>query len=388
MPGFELIDKKERKAVTDVFDKSNGVLFAHGVDARRNHIFRVRDFEKSFATRFGAAKAAACTSGTAAQYIAMKAMGIKPGDEVITQSFTFIATMEAILACGAVPVVVDINDTYNMDPASLENAITNKTKMIVPVHMLGNPAEMDEINAIAKKHNLLVLEDACEALGATYKGKATGMLGDAGVFSLDFGKTITTGEGGMIISDNTDMITRCVQFIDHGHESNPAFPRGRDTASFYGFNFRMMELQAAIGLVQLERLDYIVKKNRTHKKIMKKIIGKSDKISFRRIVDEKGELADTLIFNVETPALAERIVQELSKKGVGTKNVPDAMQWHFNKYFTQIWNNTPYYSDYATHWAKSDQLLSRSISLPVMVGWKKQDAESFAEKVLDVLNAV
>lgn len=386
MPGFELINKKERRAVLDVFDKSNGVLFAHGFDARRNNIFRVREFEKEFAKKFGATKGAACSSGTSAIYIAMKAMGVQPGDEVITQAFTFIATLEAILACGAVPVVVDVNDTYNMDPAAFENAITEKTKMVIPVHMLGNPAEMNEINAIAKKHNIMVLEDACEALGATYKGTYTGMLGDAGAFSLDFGKTITSGEGGMIISANEDLVTRCVQFIDHGHESDASLPRGRDTASFYGFNFRMMELQAAVGLVQLEKLDFIVRKNRTHKKIMKKIIGKSDKINFRRITDAKGELADTLIFNVETPELADKVVQELGKKGVGTKNVPDAMRWHFTKYFTQVWNNTPYYADYDSHWKKSDDLLSRSVSLPVMVNWKKNEAESFAEKVLDVLN--
>src|SRR4051812_42726331 len=120
MPGFEIIGKEEQNAVNDVFEKSNGVLFAHGFDARRNNIFRVRDFEKAFAQRLGAAKGAACTSGTAAIYIALKGIGVSPGDEVITQSFTFIATVEAILACSAVPVVVDINDTYNMDPAAFE----------------------------------------------------------------------------------------------------------------------------------------------------------------------------------------------------------------------------------------------------------------------------
>lgn len=388
MPGFELINKKERKAVIEVFDKSNGVLFAHGFDARRNNIFRVRDFEKSFAGRLQASNAAACSSGTAALFVAMKVMGVKEGDEVITQAFTFIATVEAILACGARPVIVDIDHTYNMDPKALENAITNKTKLIVPVHMLGNPAEMDTINSIAKKHNIPVLEDACEALGATYKGTHTGLLGNAGVFSLDFGKTITTGEGGMIISNNDSIIKHCLQYIDHGHECDKSLPRGRDTASFFGFNFRMTELQAAVGLVQIEKLDFILKKNRAHKKIIKTIIGQSDKIKFRTITDKKGDLADTIIFNVETPQIAERLVTELGKKGVGTKNVPDAMRWHFAGYFTQIWNNLPYYPDFETAWKKSDDLLSRSISLPVMVNWKKDEAADFAEKVLKTLNAI
>ncbi|MEO5646118.1 MAG: DegT/DnrJ/EryC1/StrS family aminotransferase, partial [Candidatus Paceibacterota bacterium] len=336
-------------------------------------IFRVRDFEKKFAKRLGAGKAAACTSGTAAQYIAMKCMGIGEGDEVITQSFTFIATIEAILACGAKPVVVDIDDTYNMCPKSLEAAITTRTKLIVPVHMLGNPAEMDSINSVAKKHGIPVLEDACEALGASYKGISTGLLSDVGVFSLDFGKTITTGEGGMIISNNDELIEKCMKFIDHGHDSDMSLPRGKDTASFFGFNYRMMELQAAVGLVQVDRLSHIVKFNQKHKRIIKDELRKhTDKIQFRRITDE-AELADTIIFNMETPALAEKLIQVLAKEGIGTKNVPDAMRWHFTKYFSQVWNNTKLYPDHDTKWSQSDALLSRSVSLPVMVNWSEAD---------------
>ena len=387
MPGFELIGKEERNAVIDVFDKSNGVLFAHGFDERRNHIFRVRDFEKDFANKLGSGFAAACTSGTSAQYIAMKAMGIKPGDEVITQSFTFIATIEAILACGAVPIVVDINDTYNLDPVEFEKAITSKTKMVVPVHMLGNPAEMKEINKIAKRNNILVLSDACEALGALYKGNSTAYLGDAAVFSLDFGKTITAGEGGMITSKDKNLITKTLNFIDHGHENNPDFPRGCDTASFFGFNFRMTELQAAVGLEQLKKLDFIVETNRKNKAIIKNIISESINIKFRRITDQN-ELADTIIFNFETKKLAEKCVENLAKVGVGTKNIPDAMKWHFNKYFTQIWNNTSYYKNHETAWAKSDELLTRSVSLPVMVNWSEDDCKIFGHKVLKVVESV
>jgi 8-amino-3,8-dideoxy-alpha-D-manno-octulosonate transaminase len=389
MPGFELIGNDERASVIEVFDKSNGVLFAHGFDIRRNNIFRVRDFEKKFASRLGCKSSAACTSGTAAQYIAMKAMGIQPGDEVITQSFTFIATIEAILACGANPVIVDIDETYNMCPISLEKAITKKTKLIVPVHMLGNPAEMNAINEVAKRYQIPVLEDACEALGASYRGVSTGLLGDAGVFSLDFGKTITTGEGGMIISDNEELVTRCVQYIDHGHESNPAFPRGMDTANFYGFNFRMSELHAAVGLVQIDKLTYIVDTNRKNKSKIKNAIAVHEgKIRFRRITDEM-ELADTLIFSLETPALASKVVKGLAELHIGTKNVPDAMRWHFSKYFTQIWKNTPnLYSNFPNEWKFSDSLLSRSISLPIMVNWTESDVERISESVNKVLYSV
>jgi 8-amino-3,8-dideoxy-alpha-D-manno-octulosonate transaminase len=386
MPGFEIIGSEEQQALNDIFTRSNGVLFAHGFDARRNNIFRVRDFEKAFSAALGIKKSAACSSGTAALYIAMKAMGVKPGDEVITQAFTFIATVEAILACNAVPVIIDVDDTYNMDPVQLERAITPKTRMIVPVHMLGNPAAMDEINAIAARHNILVLEDACEALGATYHGKPAGGLGHAAAFSLDFGKTITTGEGGMITSDDEALITRCMQFVDHGHELNPAFARGNDTASFYGFNFRMSEMQGAVGIEQVKKLRLILDRNRANKKIIKDVLRQSEKITFRKITDEKGELADTIIFNFEKKTDAEKLLMKMAEHKIGTKNVPDALKWHFSLYWKHIWENTGFYkSDYHTAWKQTDHLLERSVALPVMVNMMEKDCADYAERILELL---
>lgn len=386
MPGFELIGQEEQAAVNEIFEKSGGVLFAHGFDAKRNGIFRVREFEKKFAKWHSDCHAAACTSGTSAQYIAMKCLGIGPGDEVITQAFTFIATIEAILACGATPIVVDVNDTYNIDPAEIEKVITPKTKAIVPVHMLGNPAEMDEINEIAKKHNLIVIEDSCEALGATYKNQHTGLLSDVGVFSLDFGKTITCGEGGMIVSKNADLIKRCFQFADHGHECRTDVPRGLDTAKFYGFNYRMTEMQAAVGMAQLDKLQHIVSTNRRNKKIIKDILSVSGKIKFRRITDEHGELADTLIFNFAAKESADKMVQLLGKAGLGTKNIPDANNWHFAQNWPQVWmTNDKYKDNYQTVWNKTSEILSRSISLPIMVSWDETFCKEYSKKVLDII---
>ena len=387
MPGFELIVKDEQLALNEIFEKSGGVLFAHGFDLKRNGIFRVREFEKKFAQWHGGGFATATTSGTSAQYIAMKCLGIGPGDEVITQAFTFIATVEAILACGATPIVVNVDETYNMDPIELESAITQRTKAIVPVHMLGNPAEMNLINKIAKSHNLLVIEDSCEALGATYHGVNTGMLSDIGVFSLDFGKTITCGEGGMIISNNSELIQNCFQFADHGHECRKDVPRGLDTAKFYGFNFRMTEMQGAVGIVQLEKLKYIVDTNRRNKNIIKNILKKSDKIKFRHITDEEGELADTIIFNFVNKDTAEKMVALMTKSGLGTKNIPDANNWHFAKYWHQVWSINEIYQDsYQTIWNKTNDLLNRSISLPIMVNWDEKFCVDYGNKILDLIN--
>jgi 8-amino-3,8-dideoxy-alpha-D-manno-octulosonate transaminase len=388
MPGYELMGIEEQKYLIDIFKTSNGVLFPHGFDALRNNRYRVREFEQQFSEKIGSKFTQAVTSGTVAQLVAMVAMGIKAGDEVITQAFTFVATVESILAIGAVPVIVDIDDTYNMDPIALEKAITPKTKLIVPVHMLGNPASMDEILAIGKKHGIPVLEDGCEALGATYKGKYLGTLGEAGVFSLDFAKTITTGEGGLVITDNPTYFKYAKEYHDHGHESNPAFPRGRDTRSIVGMNYRMSEMQGAVGMAQLKKLDYIVSKNREHKAYFKKHMDNS-KITYRRITDVEGDLADTLIFNFKTIEQTNTFLAAYKEAGYGTKNIPDAIDWHFSGTWNHMFANVPAYRDtWKTQWAKSAELLSRSIAIPIYVKTSRKDLKKHVEVINKIMATV
>ncbi len=384
MPGYELIGKEEQEQLMDIFNTSNGVLFPHGFDALRNNRYRVREFEKKFAEKMGSKYAQAITSGTVAQVVAMLAMGVKPGDEVITQAFTFVATVETIIAIGAVPVIVDVDDTYNMDPKELEKAITSKTKLIVPVHMLGNTAAMDEIMAIAAKHQIAVLEDSCEALGATYNGKFAGTIGHVGIYSLDFGKTITTGEGGMIVTDDETIYKFCKEYHDHGHESNPAFPRGRDTRTMAGMNYRMNEMQGAVGMAQLEKLDTILAANRNNKNYLEKHI-QADKIIFRRLTDASGDLSDTLIFNFETQAQALKFVDLYKVAGYGTKNIPDAIDWHFAGTWNHMFADVPRYRDtWKTEWQRSEALLYRSVALPINV---KTTQEALMEHV-KVINQI
>ncbi len=201
MPGFELIGKEEQLAVNDVFNKG-GVLYRYGLNERRQNIFRVDDFEKAIAKKVGTRYAHCVCNGTAALKIGLFALGVKPGDEVITQSFTFIATVEAILELGAKPIIVEINKTLNMDPVDLCHKITTKTKAIVPVHMAGVPAQMAEILKISREYKIPVFEDSAQAFGATYQGKYLGTLGAAGIYSFDIGKVITTGEGGALITNS------------------------------------------------------------------------------------------------------------------------------------------------------------------------------------------
>ena len=257
MPGFEWIDKKELKVVSKIF-KEGGILMAHGFDNIRKKYY-VRNFEKNSETYFGSSGCLAVSSGTAAIKIALKAVGVKKGDEVITQSFNFIATVEAILDCGAIPIIANINDTLNLDPEELPKLISKKTKAIIPVHMLGVPCEMDKIKSIAKRYKIPLVEDNCEAVGAKYKGNFLGTLGDIGIFSFDHGKILTSGEGGMILTNKNKLLRYCKEYHDHGHENNKSLPRGRDTKKIFGFNYRMTEIQGAIANEQLKKLSKIIK---------------------------------------------------------------------------------------------------------------------------------
>lgn len=388
MPGYELMGGEEQRNLNEIFETSNGVLFPHGFVALRNGRYRVREFEKLFSKKLECSYTQAVTSGTVAQLVAMVSMGIKAGDEVITQSHTFVATVESILAIGAIPVIVDVDDTYNIDPVSLENAITPRTKLIVPVHMLGNPASMVEILDIGKRYGIPVLEDGCEALGATFNGKYVGTLGDVGIFSLDFAKTITTGEGGLVVTNNPDYYKYAKEFHDHGHESNPAFPRGRDTRSIVGMNYRMSEMQGAVGIAQLEKLDFIVSKNRENKHFLKNNMQK-DKINFRRITDVEGDLADTLIFNFENASFANKFLEAYNAAGYGTKNIPDAIDWHFSGTWNHMFGNVPAYRDtWRTQWKRSAELLERSIAIPIYVNTTAEESEKHLEVINKILTSI
>lgn len=199
MPGYEVIGNEELAEIQDVFSRG-GVLFRHGFDSLRNNCYKVKEFEQAFAKNIGADYSLAVSSGTAALRVALAALGVGPGDEVITQSFTFVATVEAIIESGAVPVCVDIDKTLNMDPADLERRITSRTKAVIAVHMLGTPARLPEIVEVCRRRNLLLIEDAAWGCGGSLQGKPLGTWGDVGTFSFDFAKTMTTGEGGCSFS--------------------------------------------------------------------------------------------------------------------------------------------------------------------------------------------
>ena len=367
MPGFELVGKEERKAVNNLFD-DGGVLFAHGFDNMRSGRYHVREFEKQFANYLGVKYAQAVSSGTAALKVALVALGVKRGDEVITQSFTFVAVAEAIVDVGAKPVFVNIDETLNMDPNELEAAITDRTAAIIPVHMLGVSVEQDKIHKIAKKYKLPVLDDACESLGAEWGNEKLGAQADIATWSFDGGKTITAGEGGMITTNNKELYLLAKEYHDHGHMNNPNFPRGRDTHKIHGFNYRMTETQAVIAKVQLGKLEYIVKKNKQNYSILESEIASLKGVRLRKIPDKSKALCDTLIIQLDNKEMANKLVNIMKDKGFGTKNVPDAIQWHFAKYWDHMLHRIELSkNELEDSLKKSSKILECCVAFPIMV---------------------
>lgn len=232
-----LIDEKEIEEVVKVLKSG---MIAQGP--------RVAEFEEKFAEYIGVDYAVAASSGTTALHLAMLAAGIGKDDEVITTPFSFAATGNCVLYVGACPVFVDIDpQTYNLDPNKIEDAITDKTRAILPVHLYGQPAKMDEINRVARDNDLVVIEDAAQAHGALYKRKKAGSLGSMGCFSFYPTKNMTTSEGGIITTDNQEMADNARILRAHGEKE-------RYSHVVLGYNFRMTDIAAAIGLVQLEKL--------------------------------------------------------------------------------------------------------------------------------------
>ncbi|MED3685505.1 UDP-4-amino-4,6-dideoxy-N-acetyl-beta-L-altrosamine transaminase [Bacillus thuringiensis] len=252
--GQQQIDEYDIQAVVDVL---KGDFLTTGP--------MIQQFEEAIAKYVGAKYAVSFSNGTAALHAACYAAGITEGDEVITTPMTFVASANCILYQGAKPVFADIdNETYNISPKSIEEKITNKTKAIIPVHFTGQPVELEAIQKIAKKNNLIIIEDAAHALGATYKNKKIGSIGDMTMFSFHPVKHITTGEGGVITTNNPLFYEKLVQFRTHGIERNPQKLLENHGPWYYemqflGYNYRITDIQAALGLSQLSKLESFIK---------------------------------------------------------------------------------------------------------------------------------
>jgi 8-amino-3,8-dideoxy-alpha-D-manno-octulosonate transaminase len=366
VPGFEVIGAEEQAEVDDVF-RRGGVLFRHSFDALRNDCYKVKEFEAAFAHRMGVPHALAVTSGTAALRVALAVLDLQPGDEVITQSFTFVATAEAIIESRAVPVCCEVDATLNMDPTDLERRITPRTRAVIAVHMLGTPSRLREISAVCAAHDLVLIEDSAWGCGGSLDGKPLGTWGRMGTYSFDFAKTMTTGEGGMIVFRERVDYERAAAWHDHGHENNPSVPRWEDTRSGSGFNFRMMELQGAVGLAQLRKLDDVVRRQRTNRDAMWRAISDLAGVVPRDMPERSHETADALVFETPSAATAREVRASLVDSGLATKILPEAVTWHFAGTWSHMPELVARHGDLSKAFPASAERLARCVSLPVIV---------------------
>ena len=390
MPGFEWLGKEEREAVLEVMER--GVLFRYEFQDQRQGKFRVQEFEEAFARYTGARFACAVSSGSAALRVALAALGVGPGDEVITQGFTFVATWEAIFEAGAVPVFCEIDQTLCMDPADLEKKISDKTRCIIPVHMLGAQARIKEIQAIADRHGIPVIEDTAQAAGARLEGRHLGTFGAAGTFSFDSVKTLTTGEGGMVITNDEALHQNACEYHDHGHDHRPV-GRGNEGRRFIGFNYRMMELQGALGLAQLAKLPRMVETQQATKRALKEALARIPGISFRQVLDEDGDSATFLAWFMPTVQEAERLAGMLADKGAAPipwgRNTWHAYpHWeHLHAGSSVIQSGWPFarpegglsYDPAAL--PRTAEILSRCLCWQIMLGWDQEKLEQMTQAI-------
>lgn len=276
-------------------------------------------FERVFADYCGVKHGVATSSGTTALHLALACLDIGPGDEVIVPTLSFIATANPVTYCGAKPVFVDsLPDTWNLDPAGVEKAVTRRTRAIIVVHLFGHPAHMDEIQAIADKYGLHVIEDACEAHGSEYRGARVGSMGTIGCFSFYGNKIVTTGEGGMLVTDNVSLANKARLLKDHAMSTTRKYWHGR-----IGFNYRMTNLQAALGVAQMERIEQVIDRKRRNARLYNAMLEEIPGITLPKESQWARHVywLYTVLIEDGYKGSRKQIVEKLANRGIETRPV-------------------------------------------------------------------
>lgn len=393
MPGFELFGEQERKQVQEVLD--TGVLMRYGFDGMRKGQWKALELETALAKRMGVKHAQLVSSGTSALTVALACAGVGAGDEVIMPTFTFVASFESILAIGAVPILVDVDDTLALHPDAVEQAITEKTKVIMPVHMCGSMADLKSLKSLCEKHRLLLLEDACQAIGGTFEGKPLGSYGDLGCFSFDYVKTITCGEGGALITNNDTYKRNADHYSDHGHD-HVGNDRGAETHPFLGYNYRISELNAAVGLAQIDRLDEFLAIQKRNYTILRAALKVIPEVSFRRVPVGGEESYAFLNFFLPDETTAKKVHQAFRTEGVDACFYWYDNNWHYYRKWEHLTNlkalgklpqavyeQLPDYNK--ADFKQSDHWVGRTISCLIKLGWQEKEVQLRADKMVDII---
>ena len=389
MPGFELFGDAEKKEVNEVME--TGVLMRYGFDGMRNGNWKAKELESELQDYMNVKHAQLVSSGTAALTVALASAGVGAGDEVIIPTFTFVATFESIIALNAIPVVVEIDETLTLSPKAVEDAITNKSKAIMPVHMCGSMADLDALRDICKKNKLLLIEDACQAIGGTYKGKALGTVGDIGCFSFDYVKTITCGEGGALVTNNSEYAMNADHYSDHGHD-HKGNDRGAETHPFLGYNYRISELHAAVGLAQLRRIEEFLAIQKKNYSVIRKKLSTIPQIEFRKVPEGGEESYAFLNFFLPDLETSRKVMKAFKDHGIdGCFHWYDN-NWHYIRKWQHLIEQKSLYNlsnEVKLGLAKlkekefpiSDHYIGRNISCLIKLSWTESEVENRANLI-------
>jgi len=372
-PGYYWMGKEEEEELVALIRA--GHLFRYGDPADPRFKRRVEKLEEEVSAAFGVRHALAVCSGTAALITALSAAGIGPGDEVIVPGYTFVASMSAVVLCGAVPVLAEVDESLTLDPQDVERRISRHTRAILAVHMIGNPCDLSALSEIAARRGLRLIEDAAQAFGGSYQGRRLGTIGALGAYSFNFYKMINAGDGGMVVSDDEELYERAFAYHDQGHLPRRAGVEvGR--RSVIGQNYRMSELNAAVLLAQLRKLEAILARLRALKGRFREQIQGIPGLEFRRLHDPAGECATILTVLLPDSRRAEAVAGRL-----GTTTVAGS-GWHVYNNMENILgmktinpkNNplrSPHYKGKAEYrkgmLPRTDALLGRAINVSVGV---------------------
>jgi 8-amino-3,8-dideoxy-alpha-D-manno-octulosonate transaminase len=358
---------------------------------RKGH-WKAKALENELQKTFNVNHVQLVSSGTAAVSVALASAGVGAGDEVIMPTFTFVASFEAIMMLGAIPVLVDIDDTLTLDPKAVEDAITDKTKAVMMVQMCGSMGDMNALQKICSKHNLLFVEDACQAIGGTYEGKPLGSIADLGCFSFDFVKTITCGEGGAVITNNPEYYRNADHYSDHGHD-HVGSDRGAETHPFLGYNFRISELHAAVGLAQVKRLPEFITIQKKNYTILRNAISEVPGVTFRKVPEGGEESYAFLNFFLPDLETAREVSTSFKENGIDVCFHYYDNNWHYVRRWEHLKNLKSLYPiskevkkglEHLQNkkFEQSDHYIARNISCLIKLSWSEKDVRERASKMV------
>jgi 8-amino-3,8-dideoxy-alpha-D-manno-octulosonate transaminase len=381
-PGGMELGEEEAEAAARVI-RGHNVFRYYGVGDGPHE---VADFERELAAFMGTEHALCVNAGSSALICGLIGAGVRPGDEVIVPAYTWNATPNAVIAARGIPVLAEVDESLTLDPEDVARKIGPRTRAILPVHMRGAPADMDALTALASEHGLALIEDVCQAAGATYRGKRLGSFGDAGAFSLQFNKIITTGEGGAMITNRQDLLDLAIDV----HDCAGSVRRGAGLPQFAGWNFRASEIQGAVARVQLARLDGLLERMRAGQAVVAERVAALPGLTLRRSNDDGGDAGICLVAFAGNASLAADAVEALQAEGVLAMRIydPAFIDLHVYPYWKPVLDAIAESGRPAPDCPRSLELLERAIHVDLSPLNDEQDLDEIAfafEKVAAAL---